>query len=64
MNTRNQTRWTVALAAVALTLTAACGAETAVAPSDIGGAEGDAPAAETWADDNPARLDFGDDFVG
>lgn len=63
MNTTQQTRWTVALAAVALTLTAACGTDTAVAPSNIGGAVDDT-FTETQTDDNPARLDFRDNGLG
>jgi hypothetical protein len=63
MNTTNQTRWAVALAAVALTLTAACGTEIAPAPSDIGGTDRDI-STDTRHDDNPARLDFGDNGLG
>jgi hypothetical protein len=63
MNTTNQTRWPIALAAVVLALTAACGTQIAPAPSDIGGADGDVTT-DTRYDDNPARLDFGDNGRG
>ncbi|MDZ5619314.1 hypothetical protein SFC88_00660 [Nocardioides sp. HM23] len=63
MNTRHQTRWTVALAAVVLTLTAACGADSTAVPADIDGPERDR-STDTWHDDNPARLDFRDNGLG
>ena len=63
MNTRHHPRWPVALAALALALTAACGSETAAVPADLGGVDRDT-SIDTRPDDNPARLDFRDNGLG
>lgn len=60
MDTINHTRWGIALAAAALALTSACGADVTPSPNDIGGAGQEQPSTGHDSNGNRARLDFGD----